>query len=56
MEKEIQELVTEMKKMPTGLQVRELENMIQIFNPLKSQFVTREEIDVLLADKLRRRV
>jgi len=56
LEKGMQEMVNEVKKLPTGTQVRELENLIQIFNPLKSQFVTREEIDVLLAEKLRRRI
>ncbi len=56
LERGVAEVVTEVKKLPTSVQVRELENLIQIFNPVKSQFVTREEIDLILMEKLRRRI
>jgi hypothetical protein len=53
MESEIKEIVNEIKKLASLPKVRELETMIEIFNPMKSQFVTREEVEKLMEKKMK---
>lgn len=44
-ERGLKEVVSQIKKMPTKLDVGKLEELIEIYNPLKSNFVTREEME-----------
>ena len=39
----LREVVKQMKKLATTSKIIELEQLIEIYNPLKSQFVTKEE-------------
>lgn len=55
-EQQIKEIVAEIKKMPTAVQVKELEHLLNIFNPLKSNFITQEEAGQIIEQKLRQRV
>lgn len=45
------EMIKQMKKTVTTSKIKELENLIDIYNPIKSNFVTREELGDLLGDK-----
>jgi ABC-type transporter Mla subunit MlaD len=44
------EVVNHMKKLVTETRVKELENLVDIYNPVKSSFVTKEELQKALAD------
>ncbi len=47
----IKEIVAQMKKFATVSQIKELEALIDIYNPLKSEFMTREEVERLIDEK-----
>ncbi len=47
----IGELVKHFKKLATKAEVKEVQNMIDIYNPVKSNFMTREEIERLLSER-----
>jgi flagellar motility protein MotE (MotC chaperone) len=44
----LKEIVNHMKKLVTESQLKELETLIDIYNPVKSSFVTREELEKAL--------
>ncbi|MBI4020437.1 MAG: hypothetical protein HY367_03830 [Candidatus Aenigmarchaeota archaeon] len=44
----VREMADQMKKFVTQAKLQELENLIDIYNPIKSQFVTRAEVGELL--------
>ena len=43
------EIVEHMKKLVTETRIKELEGLVDIYNPVKSNFVTREELQKALA-------
>ena len=53
MENTVKEIINQMKKVTTTTRIKELEQMIEIYNPIKSQFITREEAERIVDDKLR---
>jgi len=50
-ESTLKEVVKQMKKLATTSKISELEQLIEIYNPLKSQFVTKEEVERILEEK-----
>jgi flagellar motility protein MotE (MotC chaperone) len=44
----LKEVIGHMKKLATEAKVKELEDLIEIYNPVKSNFLTREEAERLL--------
>jgi len=53
MEKILKEVIDRLKKTVTKPELEELEKIIEIYNPLKSNFMTREEVEALLNEKLK---
>jgi flagellar motility protein MotE (MotC chaperone) len=51
----IKEIVSHMKKLVTESQLKELQTLIEIYNPVKSSFVTREELEKAIKRKDGRR-
>ena len=51
----IRDMVAQLKKSVTITQLKELEHLLDIYNPLKSNFVTREEAEKLIEDRLGRK-
>lgn len=47
----LKEVVKQMKKLATVSKISELEQLIEIYNPLKSQFMTKEEVERLMQEK-----
>lgn len=47
----LKEVVRQMKKLATVSKISELEQLIEIYNPLKSQFMTKEEVERLMQEK-----
>jgi hypothetical protein len=47
----LREVVKQMKKLATTSKISELEQLIEIYNPIKSQFVTKEEVERILEEK-----
>lgn len=52
MEKVIDEIVKQFKKVATEAKIKELEELIELYNPLKSNFVTKEEVERIIEEKL----
>lgn len=52
MQATIKEMIKHLKKLASVSKVNELEAMLNIYNPLKSNFVTKEEVDQLISQKL----
>jgi hypothetical protein len=50
-ENTIKEMIKEIKKLASMSKVKELESLINMYNPLTSQFVTREEAERMLQEK-----
>jgi len=55
LESTIKEIVEHIRKLVTQSQVKELENLIDIYNPVKSNFVTKEELEKILSERLRKK-
>jgi len=51
-ENTLKEIITRMKNTATKTDIKEVEEMIGIFNPLKSSFITKEEVTTLIDKKL----
>jgi flagellar motility protein MotE (MotC chaperone) len=47
----MKEVVNHMKKLVTEAQLKELEELVDIYNPMKSDFVTREELEKALGER-----
>ncbi len=47
----ISEIVRQFKRVATKADVKTLQNLLEIYNPIKSNFVTREELKNLLKGK-----
>jgi vacuolar-type H+-ATPase subunit I/STV1 len=52
MQATIKEMIKHLKKLASVSKVNELEAMLNIYNPLKSNFVTKEEVEQLISQKL----
>ncbi len=47
----LKEVVKQIKKLATTSRISELEQLIEVYNPIKSQFVTREEVERLIEER-----
>jgi predicted nucleic acid-binding Zn-ribbon protein len=45
------ELVKHFKKLATKAEVKEVQNMVDIYNPVKSNFITKEELERTLSER-----
>jgi predicted phage gp36 major capsid-like protein len=50
----IKEIINRVKKLAPAEKVEELEALLEIYNPLKSNFVTMEEVENIIAERLSR--
>lgn len=50
-EKTMNEVAKKLKSFATTSRMKELEELIDIYNPMKSNFVTKEEVERLLEDR-----
>ncbi len=48
----IKEIVKQLKFVATKTNVEELKNLVEIFNPLKSKFVTKEELENIINERI----
>jgi hypothetical protein len=51
-ENTVKEIIKQMKKLATSTKISELEELLEIYNPLKSQFATREEVERMINEKI----
>jgi len=51
-ESTLRELIKEIKKLATTAKIKELETLVDIYNPLKSHFITREEAERMIERKI----
>jgi len=47
----LKEVVNQLKKTATRTHLKELEHLIDIYNPIKSNFVTKEEVERMLEER-----
>ena len=47
----IKEIIKQIKKLATGTKISELEELLEIYNTHKSQFVSREEVERIIDEK-----
>ncbi len=47
----IKEIIKQVKRLATSGKVKELEAMLDLYNPLKSNFMTREEVEQLISKR-----
>ncbi len=52
MENTIKEIIKYMRNLATKAKISELEELVEIYNPLKSNFVTREEVEKIIEEKI----
>jgi vacuolar-type H+-ATPase subunit I/STV1 len=52
MQATIKEMIKQLKKLASVSKVNELEAMLNIYNPLKSNFVTKEEVEQLISQRI----
>lgn len=52
-EVDVQNFKRDMKKLVTKTEIKELENYLSLINPILTKFVTRKEIEELLAQRIR---
>ena len=45
------ELVKHFKRLATKADVKEVQNMVEIYNPIKSNFMTKEELERILSER-----
>jgi len=51
----LKEIVSQLKKVTTTTKIKELEQLIEVYNPIKSQFMTRDEVDQMIDERLKGR-
>jgi vacuolar-type H+-ATPase subunit I/STV1 len=51
MQDSIQEIIKQLKQVATKSHIEGLEELIEIYNPLKSNFVTREEVENMIKSR-----
>ncbi|MCX6814433.1 MAG: hypothetical protein NTY20_02185 [Candidatus Aenigmarchaeota archaeon] len=54
LENTMKEVINHVKKLVTESQLKELQNLIEIYNPVKSNFVTKEEMEKFINERLSR--
>jgi hypothetical protein len=47
----LKEVIKRIKSLATTTRISELEHLIDLYNPLKSQFVTKEEVERIIEEK-----
>lgn len=52
MESMMNELVKEMKRFASNSEIKKLEQLIEIYSPLKSNFITKEEAEQLIEERM----
>lgn len=52
MQSTIKEIIKQIKRLATTSKVNELKAMLDIYNPLKSNFVTRDEVENMISKRL----
>ncbi len=52
LENTVKEIIKEIKQLATNAKISELEELIELYNPIKSSFVTREEVERMIDKKL----
>ena len=52
MESTIKEIVGQLRKLATSADIRGLQELIDIYNPVKSNFITREEVERIIEEKV----
>jgi gamma-glutamyl:cysteine ligase YbdK (ATP-grasp superfamily) len=48
----VKEIIKQLKRLATSGKVKELEAMLDLYNPLKSNFMTRAEVEQLISKRL----
>lgn len=48
----LKDVINQLKRSVSTSKLKELESLIDVFNPLKSEFVTREEVENLIEERL----
>jgi len=51
----LREIMKQVKRLATTTKIRELEQLIEIYNPLKSNFTTKEEVQRMLEESMIRK-
>lgn len=49
----IKDIIERLKKSVSSTKIKELETLLDIYSPLKSQFMTREEVERLMDERLK---
>ncbi|MEM5797918.1 MAG: hypothetical protein QXP39_00520 [Candidatus Aenigmatarchaeota archaeon] len=49
----VKEIVEQLKRVATTSKIRELEELIEIYNPLKSQFITKQEVERMIEERMK---
>ena len=52
-ENELVRMAKNIDKMAKKSEVKELENLISIYNPIKTKFITREEAELMIEERLK---
>jgi hypothetical protein len=52
MENTMKEVINHVKNLVSESQIKELQNLIELYNPIKSSFVTKEEMEKFVSQKL----
>lgn len=53
MEGTIKDIIERLKKSVSSTKIKELETLLDIYNPIKSQFMTKEEVERLMDERLK---
>lgn len=49
----VKDIVTQLKRAVTMTKIKELEELISIYNPITSKFVTKEEVERLIEERMK---
>jgi septal ring factor EnvC (AmiA/AmiB activator) len=52
LESTLKEIIKETKRLATTSKIKELESLVEIYNPLKSQFITKEEAEAMIERRI----
>jgi len=55
-ENTLKEMIKEIKKLASTSKIKELETLVDIYSPLKSQFITKEEAERMIERRMDERV
>ncbi|MBI4176143.1 MAG: hypothetical protein HY518_02985 [Candidatus Aenigmarchaeota archaeon] len=54
METMMKEIVEQMKRFVTQAKLQEIENLLDIYNPVKSQFITKAEVEEMIEERVQK--